>query len=249
MRPRVIRFLTSNWALKLAAVALAVLLWLAVRANTPKRATFRNVPVQVDLRDPDWRLAGPPLPPAVSVTVSGSTGALMTLASDPPRIVLPVDRVSDSTEVQVVPVHWIQFPQGVESGPGGISVVALRPDTIRLRYERLEARTLPLKVTTEGNLPEGLALALPINTSPSVVEVRGAGGMVERLDSVPLLPVDLSGLRSTTNVPTPVDTAALPGLQVTPAEVNVVLRVVPTDSQPALRDQDPNGGDTTPTPD
>lgn len=237
MAARLIGFFTENWALKLAAVALALLLWLAVRANTPKRATYRNVPVQVDLRDPEWRLAGPPSPSSVSVTVTGSTGALMTLASEPPRIILPVDRVTDSTEVQVVPVHWIQFPQGVERGPGGVSVSSLRPDTIRLRYERLESRTLPLHVTTRGDLPQGLALALPINTTPSVVEVRGPGGIIDRLDSVPLLPVDLSGLRSTTNVPTPVDTASLPrGLQVNPSEVNVVLRVVPTDSQPGLRD-------------
>lgn len=231
MASRVMGFLTEHWALKLAALALALLLWLAVRANTPKRATYRNVPVQVDLRDPEWRLDGAPTPSEVSVTVSGSMGALMALAGNPPRIVLPVDRVTDSTELHVVPVHWIQFPAEVERGPGGLTVLGLRPDTIRLQYERLESRTMPLQVRTRGSLPDGLALAMPINTTPAVVEVRGPGRRLQALDSVPLRPVDLSGLRSTTNVPTPVDTAAISGLQVLPQEVNVVLRVIPADSQ------------------
>ncbi|HSH46268.1 MAG TPA: YbbR-like domain-containing protein [Longimicrobiales bacterium] len=232
MFPRLMGFLTENWALKLAAVALALLLWLGVRANEPRRAEYRNVPVQVDLRDPEWRLAGPPVPSEVSVTVSGSMGSLMTLAGNPPRIVLPVDRVTDPTEVQVVPVHWIQFPAEVERGPGGITVLGLRPDTIRLRYERLETRTLPLQVRTRGSLPEGLALTAPINTTPAVVEVRGPGAQLEAMDSVPLVPVDLSGLRSTTNVPTAVDTSRLRGFTVVPAEVNVVLRVMRRDTVP-----------------
>ena len=76
---RLIRFFTENWALKLAAVGLAILLWLAVRADAPKQAVFRNIPVEVDLRDPDWRLEGEPDPSTVNVTVVGSTPELMEL--------------------------------------------------------------------------------------------------------------------------------------------------------------------------
>ena len=228
---RVIGFITNNWALKLAAVALALLMWLGVRAGTPKRTLFRNVPVQVDLRDPGWRLLGEPNPPTVSVTVTGPTSELMTLAADPPRIVLPVERVSDSVETQVVPPQWIRLPRGLDR----TRIDGLRPDTIRLRYERLETRSLPVKVTSRGDLPEGLALELPIATNPAVVQVRGPARLLEELDSVPLLPVDLSGLRDATNVPTRVDTAAIEGVTVEPREINVILRVVPTDSQPGLR--------------
>lgn len=228
-----IRYITDNWALKLAAVALALLLWLAVRASTPKRTVFRNVPVQVDLRDPGWRLVGEPFPSAVSVTVTGPTRELMALAADPPRIVLPVERVNDSTETQVVPPQWIRLPRGLDLTRTRIE--GLRPDTIRLRYERLESRTLPVKVRTRGDLPDGLALALPLTTNPSLVDVRGPRRLLTGVDSIPLLPVDLSGIRSATNVPASIDTAALEGLTVTPTEVNVSIRVLPTDSQPGLQ--------------
>lgn len=229
MLGRVIRLVTENWALKLAAVALAILLWAGVRAGTPKRTVFRNVPVEVDLRDPDWQLLGEPDPPAVSITVTGPTGELMTLAADPPRIVLPVESVTDSVETQVVPPQWIRVPRGLDR----TRIEGLQPDTIRLRYERLESRVVPVHVATRGDLADGFALALPIATRPPVVTVRGPRRLLDDLASVPLLPVDLSGLRSPTNVPTTVDTAAIEGLSVTPAEVNVILRVLPADSQPA----------------
>ena len=226
MLRRVIRFFTENWALKLAAVALAILLWAGVRAGTPKRTVFQNVPIEVDLRDPDWQLLGEPVPSAVSVTVSGPAGELMALAADPPRIVLPVERVTDSIETQVVPPQWIRLPRGLDR----TRIEGLRPDTIVLSYERLASRTVPVRVTTRGDLDDGLVLALPITTRPATVTIRGPARLIEEVDTVALLPVDLSGLRSPTNVPTAIDTAALEGIHVTPADVNVILRVLPADS-------------------
>jgi YbbR domain-containing protein len=220
---RMLRGVTENWALKVAALSLAVLLWMAVRAGTPEATTFRNIPVQVDLRDPDWRLAEPPDPPSVNVTVRGTTGELLTLAGQPPRIVLLVDRVADTVETQVLPLQWVHLPPDVRQA----RVLALRPDTIRLRYERLATRSLPVRVRTVGALPAGFELAQPPTATPSRVQVRGPARVVEMLDSVPLVPVDLSGLRSTTNVPTHVDSAAISSSRVLPQEVNVMLRVAP----------------------
>ena len=231
MITRAVRFLTENWGLKAAAVGLAIVLWMAVRASAPERATFPGIQVEVDLRDPDWQLQGPPEPATVSVTVVGPTGELLTLAGDPPRMVLPVERVTDTLESQVLPLQWVRLPSGIRDA----RVMALRPDTIRLHYERLTSSALPLKVRTTGEVPEGFMLARPVSTNPAVVMARGPAGDLTEVDSIPLMPVDVSGLRSTTNVPTRVDTAALDGVTVTPVEVNVVLRVV-MDSAAALPD-------------
>lgn len=230
MLARIITFLTENWALKLAALGLAILLWLAVTANEPQRASFPNVEVGVDLRDSDWRLERTE-PSALTVIVQGPRGELVQLSGAPPRIVLPVERVSDTIESQVVPLHWVQLPAGIRD----TRVLSLRPDTIRLHYQRLISERLPVIVRTRGELPEGYALALPITTSPERVEVRGPAAILEGMDSIPLLPVDLSGVRSTTNVPVGVDSAGLDRLRFEPAEVNVVVRVVPVDSQPGLQ--------------
>jgi YbbR domain-containing protein len=222
---RILMALTENWALKIAAIALAIMLWAAVRAGTPRATTFRNVPVQVDLRDPDWRLASDPDPAAIHVTVQGSAGELMTVAQEGPRFVLPVERVADTVETQVIPLQWVQLPRGARQA----RVVAVRPDTIRLHYERLVTRTLPVRVRTVGDLPPDYELVLPITTNPAAVQVRGALRHLAQLDSVSLIPVDISGLRSTTNVPARVDSAMLGPLRVSPQEVNVVLRVAPVE--------------------
>lgn len=238
MLARIISFLTENWALKLAALGLAILLWLAVTANEPQRAAFRNIEVGVDLRDPDWRLERTE-PATVTVIVQGPRGELVELGSDPPRILLPVERVNDTIETQIVPLQWVQLPTGVRE----TRVLSLRPDTIRLHYQRLTTRTLPVRVRTTGELPEGFALSLPISTNPSTVEVRGPAGTVEEMDSISLLPVDLGGIRSTTNVPAGIDSVGLGHLDFDPSQVNVVLRVVPVDSQPGLQ---PDTGRTRP---
>ena len=232
MLSRVVALMTESWGLKLAAVALAILLWMAVTANEPERAAFRSVPVEVDLRDPDWRLERPPQPENVTVVVEGPRGQLMELSGEPFTIPLLVDRVTDSIESHVIPPQWVQ--QRIPPSLGQVTVRGLRPDTVTLHYQRLGRRTVPVQVRVEGDLPEGFALALPINTNPSAVEVRGPASALQRLDSVPLFPVELEGLRSTTNVPVSVDTTALEELRFEPREVNVVLRVVPADSPPAL---------------
>lgn len=230
MVARVIRFFTESWALKLAAVALAILMWMAVRASEPERASYPGIPVEVDLRDPDWQLAGPPEPATVEVTVLGPTGELLTLANTLPQIVLMVERVNDAVESHVVPLQWVQLPSGVRDA----RVLGVRPDTIRLRYEQLVSGSLPVQVRTTGSPPEGFSLARPVNTNPALVEARGPAGRIEELDSIPLMPVDVSGLRSTTNVPTSVDTAALVGVSVLPQEVNVILRVLPDSTAEAV---------------
>ena len=222
MVKRAIRFFTENTGLKLTALGMAILLWMGVRASEPEQARFPGIPVEVDLRDPDWQLAGEPEPPTVTVTVLGPTGELMSMASDPPRIVVPVERVTDTLESQVMPLQWVQLPAGIRDA----RVLDLRPDTIRLRYERLASSTLPVRVLTSGSLPEGYTLMTPVRTNPAVVVARGPRPRLGEVDSIPLVPVDLSGLRTTTNVPTRVDTAAVAGLQILPGEVNVILRVV-----------------------
>lgn len=239
MLTRVIHFLTENWGLKLTAVGMAVLLWMAVRANEPDRATFPGVPVDVVLRDADWQLAGPPVPPTVRVTVVGPTGELLSLANELPTIVLPIDQVTDTLVSQVLPLQWVQLPGGVRDA----RVIDVEPDTIQLRYERLASTTLPVRVPTTGELSEGFTLARPISTNPSLVEVQGPASRLSAIDTVTLLPVDVSGLQSTTNVPTLVDTASLSGLSVTPREVNVILRVVP-DSM--AEDVDADGEQSSP---
>jgi YbbR domain-containing protein len=220
---RVYTFFTENWGLKLAALGLAVLLWMSVTANEPERGFF-TVPVSVELRDPDWRLDQEPVPEVIRVDVEGPRAELLDLGSQPFELAIQVDRVTDSIQSQVVSLAAVQ--QQIPAHLRQVAVRSLRPDTIVLHFQRLESRTVPVRVRLRGQLAPGMVLATPVSTTPAAVAVRGPAAALARLDSVPLLPVELNGLRSTTNVPVGIDTTGLQGFSFEPREVNVVLRVV-----------------------
>jgi hypothetical protein len=57
---RIIDWTTTDWALKLTALALAFLLWTTVRADAPGQWET-DIPVRVVNNDADWVVADPPI--------------------------------------------------------------------------------------------------------------------------------------------------------------------------------------------
>jgi len=212
----------NNWALKIAALLVALLLWSLVRAEEPFQRT-EWAPVQVEVADPDWQLARPPQPESVEVTFSGPFRDLWRIGAARPRVVVPVENVGDTTELRVLSGNWVKLEDDLVR----IRVEALHPNTVTLRYEPLETRGVPVHVTTTGELPTGFILEAPPRASPAIVQVRGPAPRVRRLDSLSLAPVDLSELRATTTVGTTVDTAHAHGLVVSPVDVTVTVRIAP----------------------
>ena len=101
--------LTRNWTIKLTALLLAVLLWTIVKSDEPTRVPVADVPIEVALRDPGWMLAGEPTPPTATVIFSGPLGEVVRLAVARPRVVVPVDEVTDSVEVRQLRTGWVQL--------------------------------------------------------------------------------------------------------------------------------------------
>lgn len=216
--------ITHNWTLKLAALGLAVLLWSVTRtdADTPTRVAITDVPVEVSLRDPDWTLAEPPDPPRVSILFSMPAQEPL-LIGESPRVIVPVDEVEDSMEVREIRVEWIRLQGDLD--PAWIEEI--RPSEVRLSFERVIERDLPVAARTRGQLPTGYRRTGPVETRPATVRVRGRTRRVGALDSVPLRPVDLTGMRDTTTVRGGVDTAAVSGLDVEPGVIRVTVPVAP----------------------
>lgn len=84
-----LRRAASHWKLKLAALALAVLLWVVFSAE---QVTSQWIPVRVEaeVRDPAYVLAGRPDPARVRVRFRGPGRELWEIALRPPTLVLPV---------------------------------------------------------------------------------------------------------------------------------------------------------------
>ena len=219
----IVELLTRNWTIKLTALLLAVLLWTVVKSDEETRVPVENVPIEVAMRDPGWHLAAPPAPPTATVVFAGPLRELGRLAAARPRVVIPVDEVSDSVEVRPLRTGWVQL----EGEMTGTRTIDIRPGAVLLTFERLTTRLLPVAVQTRGALPPGLELAAPIRAEPPAVRVSGPQGAVERLDSVVTVPVELGGLQASAAINIAIDTAGMGGLVVSRPTVDVIVQVAP----------------------
>lgn len=215
--------ISKNWQLKLSALAMAVLLWTVPRFEAQSSRVLEDLPVRVQLNDPEWVLAGNPMPATVRATLSGPARELFALGVDRPPVVIPVDRVSSADTAVLLRFSWLRIP-----GRDGVVVDDLSPGAVRLSFERISTRPVSLAARLTGDLPEGLSLAAPPEVTPNVVQALGAAGRLETLDSLFLRPLDLSRIRASGTFIQTVDTAGLQGIVVSPVQAAVRIRVEET---------------------
>ena len=106
-----LRWVTRNWGLKVSALLLALLFWALVRSESVARRQIAGVPVEVELRDADWRLARPPQPGSVEVTVTGPWRELLQLQGENTRVTVPIENVTDTTELRVLSTNWVNLDE------------------------------------------------------------------------------------------------------------------------------------------
>ncbi len=235
--PIKLRRLTHNWRLKLLALGLSIFLWALVQ-NEPNPETFPSVPVRVDVADTAWTTVGPPNPATVELRLGGPAGEMLRLARGGPSVRVPIESVGSPDTTVTLHRDWVELGEGTR-----LSVEAVSPSAVHITFERAVPRTVRLYLRLRGSLPTHLALASPIALNPGMVRVRGARSKVEALDSLPLMPFDLSKVDSSGDFTVPVDTSDLPDVSVRPRSATVTLRVeeeiervlpaVPVDLQPA----------------
>lgn len=222
MLQRIIEWTTTDWALKLIALALAFLLWTTVQADAPGQWTNDEIAVRVQNTDGDWVVSSAPSPAEVTVVFRGPTRELLRAASDRPTIIVPINQVGDSSEVHVLRPNWVIMPPGTES----TQVVDILPSTVRLEFDRVDTRLLPVAVQLTGEPPAGFELAGPIEIDPLAVRASGAGRNLASIDSLRLPPIDLREHRSQDTLELTIDTVGT-SLIISPRTVRVILPMRP----------------------
>lgn len=215
--------LSRNWQLKLPALAMAILLWTVLRFEAQNRQVVDNVPVRVQLNDPEWATLGEPLPGSVRAILSGPARELVALAVDPPSIVVPVNEVVSSDTAVLLLHTWVRLPNRE-----GVSVESLEPSFVRLSFQPMEMAAIPVVPRLSGSLPEGLSLTGPPSTEPPLVRVNGPARQLEALDTLYLEPLDLTRIGESRTVRQAVDTTGLSGIALSPQRVAVSVEVEET---------------------
>jgi len=219
---RIVDWTTTDWMLKLTALALAFLLWTTVRADTPGQWATDDIEIRVVNNDADWVVAEPPNPRVVRVVFRGPYRELLRTASERPDIVVPVDNVQDSTEIVQLRANWVRMP----TGTANVSIDAIRPEMVRLEFDQVSTRLLPVSVQLQGTPPAGFELAGPPELEPGVVRASGAGRALARVDTLRLPPIDLRDHRGMDTLTMTIDTTGT-GLIVSPRTIRIVVPVRP----------------------
>ena len=208
--------LARNGRLKVAAFGLALFLWVLVDVGASDQLDLL-VPVNIRLDDPGWIMLGDPVPSAVLVRFRGPRTEMFRLNGfDGMSVAVPITDVSG--EEMVIPLQpgWVPVDEY-----RGVQVEDIVPSAINVHLDRLATRTVPVRVSTRGKLPEHLALTRAPSLTPNVVRVSGPASLVERLDSLDIVPVALGEVSEPVTMETPVDTAGMGRVTVVPNVLTV----------------------------
>jgi YbbR domain-containing protein len=181
-----LKAVTRNWKLKLLAFAMALLLWIVVSADQIT-SQWINVPLQVELQDDGWELVDASVPADVSVRFIGAARELFDVTMDRPRVVLRVTEVESATQSFALDASMVRTARA-----RAFSAQDIRPGQVRLRFERLAVREVPVQVEIGRAPGASYVLADSLVVVPARVTVRGGAAAVAQVAGITTQPLDLS---------------------------------------------------------
>ncbi len=205
-----------NWAIKLAALFFAIMLYVAVAAQQPLTQSF---PMRLVLTIPPGRTVKEQ-PAGVVVLITGKGSEVMKLRSFP-RVIEKI--IPDTYSAAVWRVHLqpadVEIPKGTD-----VQVIDITPrdvDVVMDSASRKDVRIVPLvRVEAEsGYVVRGISIL------PSVAHLVGPQKSLARLDSVATLPIVISSVNGPFFRTVPIDTTPLGVVRIAPKEVRVAGEV------------------------
>jgi YbbR domain-containing protein len=211
-----LRGITQNWRLKLAALAVAVLLWAVVTAEQP---ASQWIPVRVEavVEDPDYVLTGGPDPAEVLVRFVGPGRELWQLAVERPVLVLRISDVGNARSFAVDPA-MVRLRERLQVNPRDV-----RPAVVRVSLQRLATRTVPVRPRVGERSLGRYVLTDTVRAGPSLVRLTGPEEELARIESVATLPFEIvpDANDSTFTRVVGLDTTGLAGISISPRQVRI----------------------------
>jgi YbbR domain-containing protein len=216
---RLFRAIVYNWPLKLAAIALATLLYAGLVVSQNAQSREVGVQIQAVNQQPNTILIGGLGEiQEVRYFVTNNTEVTVTSASFTASVDLA--NVNPGPLTQSVRVN-------VDSADPRIQVLSAVPQFVAVRLETVATSDVPV-VVIPGALPPGMQVRPPV-TSIQRATVRGAQSDVDRVTAArAAVPIDASGIDIDREfVLQPVDSLGevVRGVDVEPTTVNVAMRV------------------------
>lgn len=228
------KILIEDWGLKLLALAITVVLWLAVTGQN-KPVTLRVSGVQLNFLKPEGLEISNEPPGAVDVILTGSKDKIDQIG--PRDLVATVDLTDQKAGERVVRLSLDRVKMELRDD---VKIQGFQPATIPIRLERSVEAPVDVEVKLEGKLPEGYEL-VSVSVSPTRVRLRGPADRINALRKALTETVWLDGKtasftlsRVSINIPDPkidiIDTAVDVYVEIAPKKRSQVeLRLASTE--------------------
>ena len=189
-RPNVVqrwarKIFVQDWSLKLFALAMTLVLWLAVTGQNQPENIRTNVRLNF-IRPPDLDISNDP-PKSVDAVLTGSRSKLSTVSTN--ELVATVDLSEYRAGDRVVRMSLDRVKMNL---PVGVVVESFQPSTIPVKLESRIARELDVEVKLEGKVAEGYEVYSAKSVQPSV-RVRGPASHLETLRMAPTEAISIEG--------------------------------------------------------
>ena len=207
----------EDWGLKLLALAITLLLWLAVTGvNQP--VTIRTS-VQLNFIRPDKMEISNDPPRTVDVLLTGRRSKLDNIKQL--DLVATVD-VSDLHEGERV-VRLSSERVEMEL-PDGVKIDAFQPSIVPVHLEPIIERQIEVEVKVDGKPEEGYEV-YSIRSSPGKVRVRGPAGRVNGLQKAPTETISIAGKKEGFSAPNTAIDISDPKIDLLDSVVDVTVEI------------------------
>lgn len=218
---------TRRWQYKVAALFVAVLLWVTVTTDEQQE---QAVPTRLDwvIRDTSHVLVD--APGQVETVFQARMGELLSFVGNNPVIRYAVDSVTGPQMRVSLSTEMVRYGQA-----GNARAMAVRPSEVLLRFERRVRRRVPVEAAVEISPADGFAVADSPTVQPGSVMLVGAESEVEGITGLSTEEVEFEDLQGRVSRDVPVRLPAdAPNVRVDP-EIVLVTASVDSVVQRSLR--------------
>jgi YbbR domain-containing protein len=183
----------QDWGLKLLALVITVVLWLAVTGQN-KPVTLRLSGVQLNFLRPNGLEISNDPPNQVEVILNASPDKLDRIG--PRDLVATVDLSDQKAGERIIRLTLDRVKLDLRED---VKIQGFHPSTIPIRLEPIIEASRDVEVKFEGKLPEGYEV-VSISVNPGSVRLRGPAGRIDALKKATTETVWLDGKKETFNL-------------------------------------------------
>lgn len=185
----------KNWVLKLFSFFFALILWYFVVGEDKVDMTV-SIPVEI-VNLPQNLIISNQFKNQLEITVNGPRGLIRRITDR------HISRSVDLSEATPGTIVVKNTPDTIPL-PSGVRLLRIKPTDIILQMDRLIEKNIPINAITTGKPEKGFEL-LAVKLEPPLLSVTGPQRILEKEKRFSTLPIEIEGLKSTTQLTTSLD--------------------------------------------